>query len=60
LHELNAFFLLTAPPETYNLPQAPTRPAGRTGPGLTAGLATIAGLAAVALGFLAMTKSERG
>ncbi|MGE5269474.1 MAG: 4Fe-4S dicluster domain-containing protein [Thiohalocapsa sp.] len=60
LHELNAFFLLTAPPETYNLPQAPTRPADRTAPGLAAGLATVAGLAAVAAGFLAMAKGGRG
>jgi hypothetical protein len=35
LHELNAFFLLTASPEVYNLPQPPTRPAPRVGPGLT-------------------------
>ncbi len=56
LRELNAFFLLTAPPETYNLPQAPTRPADRIGPGLAAGLATMAGLAAAALGFLALAK----
>src|SRR4029079_1266753 len=29
LRELNAFFLLTAPPETYNLPRAPRPPCSR-------------------------------
>jgi formate dehydrogenase iron-sulfur subunit len=53
LYELNAFFLLTAPPETYNLPRAPTRPADRTAPGLAAGLATVAALTAAAFGFFA-------
>jgi formate dehydrogenase iron-sulfur subunit len=56
LRELNAFFLLTAPPETYNLPRAPTRPADRTGPGLAAGLATVAALAIAAFGFFATAK----
>jgi formate dehydrogenase iron-sulfur subunit len=53
LDELNAFFLLTAPPQTYNLPPAPTRPAARTGPALAAGLGTVAALAAVAFGLFA-------
>jgi formate dehydrogenase iron-sulfur subunit len=56
LRELNAFFLLTAPPETYNLPRAPSRPADRTIPGLAAGLATIAALAIAAFGFFAKAK----
>ena len=58
LRELNAFFLLTAPPETYNLPRAPTRPADRTGPGLAAGLATVAALAIAAVGFFATAKGR--
>ena len=37
LDHLNAFFLLTAQPETYNLPRAPTRPANRVAPSLAAG-----------------------
>ena len=49
LEHLNAFFLLTAEPEKYNLPRAPTRPANRVGPSLVAGLATVAGLALAAL-----------
>ena len=49
LEHLNAFFLLTAPPETYNLPRAPTRPANRVAPSLAAGLATVLGLAVAAL-----------
>jgi formate dehydrogenase iron-sulfur subunit len=53
LGHLNAFFLLTESPETYNLPPAPTRPANRVGPSLLAGLTTIAGLALVALAGLA-------
>jgi formate dehydrogenase iron-sulfur subunit len=48
LGHLNAFFLLTASPETYNLPSAPTRPADRVGPSLAAGLATMAALALAA------------
>jgi formate dehydrogenase iron-sulfur subunit len=51
LEHLNAFFLLTASPETYNLPSAPTRPANRVTPSLLSGLATIAGLAVAALAF---------
>ena len=42
LEQLNAFFLLTAAPETYNLPRQPSRPAGRVAPALTAGFATVA------------------
>jgi formate dehydrogenase iron-sulfur subunit len=49
LEHLNAFFLLTAPPETYNLPRAPTRPANRVAPSLAAGLTAMLGLAATAL-----------
>ncbi len=49
LDRLNAFFLLTAPPEVHGLPAAPTRPATRARPSLLSGLATVAGLAAVAL-----------
>jgi formate dehydrogenase iron-sulfur subunit len=48
LGHLNAFFLLTDRPETYNLPAAPTRPANRVVPGLVAGLAAVAGLALAA------------
>jgi formate dehydrogenase iron-sulfur subunit len=53
IEHLNAFFLLTDTPETYNLPRAPTRPADRVGPSLTAGLAAMAGLAFAALAFFA-------
>ena len=49
LEHLNAFFLLTAQPETYNLPRAPTRPAYRVAPSLAAGIATVLGLAVAAL-----------
>ncbi|MGD9613871.1 MAG: 4Fe-4S dicluster domain-containing protein [Alphaproteobacteria bacterium] len=56
LRELNAFFLLTAPPEIYNLPRAPSRPAGRTGPGLAAGLGIMAVLTAAALGAFASNR----
>ncbi len=45
---LNAFFLLTDRPETYNLPAAPTRPSNRVGPALASGLAAMAGLALAA------------
>lgn len=58
LRELNAFFLLTAPPETYNLPQAPTRPANRAGPALAAGLATVAALAVAAFGLFASDRRQ--
>jgi formate dehydrogenase iron-sulfur subunit len=53
LDHLNAFFLLTAPPETYNLPRAPTRPAKRIAPSLAAGIATVLGLAVAALSLFA-------
>jgi formate dehydrogenase iron-sulfur subunit len=52
LESLNAFFLLTAAPEAYNLPPAPTRPANRVRPALAAGLATMVGLAVAALAIL--------
>jgi formate dehydrogenase iron-sulfur subunit len=58
LEHLNAFFLLTAPPETYNLPRAPTRPANRVVPSLAAGLVTMLGLAAAA--FAMFTRRGRG
>jgi formate dehydrogenase iron-sulfur subunit len=53
LDHLNAFFLLTASPETYNLPRAPTRPANRVAPSLASGLAAVAGLAVAALAIFA-------
>jgi formate dehydrogenase iron-sulfur subunit len=49
LEHLNAFFLLTAEPEVYNLPRAPTRPANRVAPSLAAGLTTLVGLMVTAL-----------
>ncbi len=52
LEHLNAFFLLTAQPESYNLPRAPTRPSNRVAPSLAAGLAAVAGLALAALAML--------
>jgi formate dehydrogenase iron-sulfur subunit len=48
LGHLNAFFLLTERPETYNLPVAPTRPSNRVGPSLVSGLGVVAGLALAA------------
>lgn len=53
LEHLNAFFLLTARPEMYNLPSAPTRPANRVLPSLAAGLTAVAGLAVAALAIFA-------
>ena len=53
LGHLGAFFLLIDKPEVYNLPSAPTRASRRVRPSLTAGLATVAGLALLAVGFLA-------
>jgi formate dehydrogenase iron-sulfur subunit len=44
LQQLNACFLLTAAPETYNLPRSPSRPAARVAASLGAGLATVASL----------------
>ena len=52
LERLNAFFLLTAPPEVYNLPRAPTRPSNRLAPSLARGVAAVVGLAIAALAFL--------
>ncbi len=49
LEHLHAFFLLTAAPEVYNLPRAPTRPANRTLPSLMSGLAAMAALAVFAV-----------
>jgi formate dehydrogenase iron-sulfur subunit len=49
LGHLNAFFLLTERPETYNLPAAPTRASHRVKPSLVSGLATVAGLAVFAV-----------
>jgi formate dehydrogenase iron-sulfur subunit len=48
LGHLNAFFLLTERPETYNLPTAPTRASNRVAPSLLSGLAAVAGLALTA------------
>jgi formate dehydrogenase iron-sulfur subunit len=48
LGHLNAFFLLTDRPETYNLPAAPTRASNRVAPSLLSGLAAVAGLALAA------------
>jgi formate dehydrogenase iron-sulfur subunit len=59
LQQLNAFFLLTAAPETYNLPRAPSRPAERVGPSLTYGLATVAGLALASLMLFAAGRGRR-
>jgi formate dehydrogenase iron-sulfur subunit len=50
---LNAFFLLTAPPEVYNLPRAPTRPSGRVAPTLWRGLAAVVGLTFAAAALIA-------
>ncbi|HEY8884881.1 MAG TPA: 4Fe-4S dicluster domain-containing protein [Chloroflexota bacterium] len=41
---LNAFFLLTDPPATYNLPAHPVRPVEKTGPSYLSSLAMAAGL----------------
>ena len=57
LERLNSFFLLTAPPEVYNLPRAPTRPANTVAPTLARGIATVLGLAAVAIALLAGDRS---
>ena len=53
LGHLNAFFLLTESPETYNLPAAPTRPADRVAPSFASGLAAVAGLALAAFALFA-------
>jgi formate dehydrogenase iron-sulfur subunit len=52
LGHLHAFFLLTARPEVYNLPAAPSRGAERVLPSFVAGLATAIMLTAAAFGFL--------
>ncbi len=59
LGHLNAFFLLTDRPETYNLPAAPTRPSNRVAPSLMTGLATIAGLALTAAALFAGSARDR-
>jgi formate dehydrogenase iron-sulfur subunit len=53
LGHLNAFFLLTERPETYNLPAAPTRASNRVAPSLLSGLAAVAGLALTAFALFA-------
>jgi formate dehydrogenase iron-sulfur subunit len=53
LERLNAFFLLTAPPETYNLPRAPTRASNRSAPSFKRGFATVLGLALAAVAIFA-------
>jgi formate dehydrogenase iron-sulfur subunit len=53
LGHLNAFFLLTDQPETYNLPTAPTRASNRVGPSLASGLMAMAGFAVAALAVFA-------
>ena len=53
LGHLNAFFLLIDKPEVYNLPTAPTRASRRVAPSLVSGLATIGGLALLAVSLLA-------
>jgi formate dehydrogenase iron-sulfur subunit len=59
LGHLNAFFLLTERPETYNLPAAPTRASNRALPSLFSGIATIAGLALTAAVLFAGGKGGR-
>jgi formate dehydrogenase iron-sulfur subunit len=46
---LNAFFLLTQPPEVYNLPEDPDRPADRAMPAMASGIAAAVGLGLVAM-----------
>ncbi|HEX5499151.1 MAG TPA: 4Fe-4S dicluster domain-containing protein, partial [Thermomicrobiales bacterium] len=46
---LNAIFVLTAPPETFNLPAAPSLPANRALPTYVSALAAAAGLLGAAL-----------
>ena len=58
LGHLNAFFLLTARPETYNLPTAPTRASIRVKPALTAGLMAMAAFALAAAAAFASTPRE--
>jgi formate dehydrogenase iron-sulfur subunit len=49
LEGLNAFFILTAPPEVYNLPDQPELPQDKTLPAMltTAGAAILFGVAAI-------------
>jgi formate dehydrogenase iron-sulfur subunit len=54
---LNAFFLLVAPPETYNLPPDPVVPTKKAGGSWGAMTAAVLGMAALALGAVL---SERG
>ena len=56
---LNAFFLLTDTPETYNLPRSPARGADRVRPSLASGLASFALLALAAAGAFLAQRSER-
>ena len=61
LGHLNAFFLLTARPEVYNLPVAPTRASNRVRPALTAGLTAMAAFAGAALlAFAASAATQKG
>jgi formate dehydrogenase iron-sulfur subunit len=53
IDRLNAFFLILDEPEVYNLPRAPTRPAERFAPTLSAGLAAVGGLAVAAFALFA-------
>ena len=59
LGHLNAFFLLTDRPETYNLPAAPTRASSRVAPSLLTGPATIAGSALTAAALFARNAKGR-
>lgn len=59
LQQLNAFFVLTATPETYNLPRSRSRPAERVGPSLASGFATVAGLALASPVFFAARRGDR-
>ncbi len=59
LGHLNAFFLLTDRPETYNLPVAPTRASNRVAPSLSTGLATMAAFALAAVALFAGSKGAR-
>jgi formate dehydrogenase iron-sulfur subunit len=58
LERLNAFFLLTAEPETYNLPRAPSRPSNRVMPSLVRGAAAVAVLVAEAVAVLGDGKAS--
>ena len=59
LGHLNAFFLLTERPETYNLPAAPTRASNRVAPSLLSGLTAVAGLALAAFSIMARRDGTR-